>query len=182
MFRAWRVMVTLLLVGFPLGAFGQSQKADTLLVYGDSFAFWVREPSGWHGDTDVAAEAKANIVFYREGEGFEDAVAPIFVKILSKSVEDTSGDLAADMKGYRSRYPNVEFADIDLPHPKYRVSPKLFFIPGKFYEYVAYLNPGEGKPLIFSVWMSAKQPATEGDLSALRFVVKSLVLVRASGK
>ena len=117
-----------------------------------------------------------------KGEDFEHAAAPIFVKILGKADEDTAGDLAADMKGYRSRYPKVEFADIDVPHPSYRVFPKLFFIPGKFYEYVAYLNPGQGQPLIFSVWMSAEQPATAEELSALRFVVKSLVLLRTSGK
>jgi hypothetical protein len=177
MLEARTALIVLLLAAVPLSAAGQGEKADSLLVYGSDFAFGVREPSGWQGDTDVAAKAHANIVFLRVGESLDDAAAPIFVKIVDKADENTAKDLASDMKGYQSRYPKVQFADLDVPHPSYSVLPKLFFIPAKFYEYVAYLNPGKGQPLIFSVWMSAKRPASPEELTAFRFVVNSLVLL-----
>jgi len=36
---------------------------SSLIVYGDGFMFSVKEPDGWNGDTDKAAEYYANIVF-----------------------------------------------------------------------------------------------------------------------
>jgi len=164
-------------------SWSEEPKLDRLVVYGDGFSFGVKEPSGWKGDTTKASEIGANIVFYRDGETYKNAVALIRVRVGKKVDEDTAADLAYDVNDYKKRSPGVRFGDIAASHPKYVVYPKLFFVPGKFYEYVAYLNPGPGIPKLFSVAMYKNTAeATPEELAAYREVLASVVLLGPSTK
>lgn len=148
---------------------------DSLIVYGDDFAFSVHEPTGWIGDTDNAASVGANIVFYKSSETFDSADALIRVAIYDKKDENTATELAHDMDNCRSDYPKVEFRDLDIPHADYRTFSKLFFVPGEFYEYVVYLNPGPSVPWLFSSAMNKpKTEATAEELEAFRDVTASV--------
>jgi hypothetical protein len=153
----------------------------SLIVYGDDFAFSVHEPTGWKGDIDNAAGIGANIVFYKSSETFDSADALIRVRIDGNKTdenttdENTTTDLAHDMDLYRSKYPKVEFRDLDISHPDYRTFPKLFFVPGEFYEYVAYLNPDPSVPWLFSSSMNKpKTEATAEELEAFRAITASV--------
>jgi hypothetical protein len=155
------------------------EKLDRLLVFGDGFAFGVKEPSGWQGDTDAANSIGANILFCKKGESVRRFSALIYVRINEKTDEDLSGDLKADMDGYKREHPDVEFRDLVATHPDYAVYSKLFVLPRKSFEYVAYVNPGKGKPLMFSVAMNVpKREAYAEELKAYQAVLSSLTLIK----
>lgn len=152
-----------------------SQKLNSLIVYGDGFAFGVKEPDGWHGDTGkIAAQYNVHVVFQSPSEPPESDVT-IRVRVNKKVDENTIEDLNYDMEGYKQQFPNAQFSALNLTHVEYKTFAKVFFIPNQFYEYVAYLNPGPGKRFILSVVMSKKgEPANEGELKAYRTVLKSI--------
>jgi hypothetical protein len=151
---------------------------DTLTVHGNDFAFSVSEPAGWHGDTSSAARYHVNIVFYPSAKESRKADITIRVRVNSKVDEDIAGDLRADMDGYKTQYPQVQFADLPVKNASYPVWAKLFFVPQSFYEYVAYLNPGPSKPITLSAAMSVRgRRATESELAAYGTIVESLRVV-----
>jgi len=151
---------------------------DALIVYGEGFAFGVKEPMGWHGDTNAAARYHVNIVFFPADKSSRRADVTLRIRVNNKVDEDTAGDLKADMDGYRREYSNVQFGELAIDHPTFTVFSKVFFIPRQFYEYVVYLNPGPKTPFILSVAMSVQgRPATEGEMAALKTVAGSLFVL-----
>src|SRR5436305_12043765 len=162
----------------PLLVAADAPHDGALIVYGKRFAFGVNEPIGWHGDTAAAARYHVNIVFFPADKASRRADVTLRIRVNHKVNEDTAGDLNVDMDGYRREYPKVQFGELAVEHPAFTVFPKVFFIPGEFYEYVVYLNPGPKAPLIFSVAMSVQgRPATEAELAALKTVTKSLTVL-----
>jgi hypothetical protein len=175
----------LISMGLAAGPFpaARPQKMDQLLVYGQGFMFGVREPDGWHGDTERAASLKVNILFYPEGHRGKPPEGMIRVGIYDKKDENTAEDLRVDMDGHRRKTPGVRFEDFDAPHGLYASFPKLFFVEGDFHEYVAYVNPGKGFWYLFSVALSTgKRPASGEELDAFRAVTASLVAMGGRAK
>jgi len=163
------------LLAGTLGHAQTSQKLNNLIVYGDGFAFAVKEPEGWHGDTDkIAAKYQVNVVFQSPMEPAAGDVT-IRVRVNSKVDENTIEDLNYDMDGYKKQFSNVQFSNLSVVHPQYETFARTVFIPKKFYEYVAYLNPGPGKRVVLSVAMSKKgDPANDGEMKAFETVLKSV--------
>ena len=151
---------------------------DSLLVYGEGFAFGVKEPAGWRSDTEAeAAKLHANIVFFPSA-GPKAGEVSIRVRVNAKVDEDTIKDLQADMEGYRKEYPKIQFEEIPFKHAEYATFAKLFVQPGELYEYTAYLNPGPRYPFNLSVALSKeKSAATADELAAYETVLKSLKVV-----
>lgn len=151
---------------------------DRLLVFGEGFSFSVKEPPNWKGDTENAARFDANVVLRESGKDIQGTHGLIRVRIDSKEDENTLADLEADMREYRERYAGIQFKNLEIKTPQYRCEAKIFFVPGKFYEYVAYVNPGPKKPFLFSVAMNIpRSEATDKELEAFRSTVQSLTLV-----
>jgi len=168
------VLVLAILATLPL----ERAEADGLIVYGSGFAFTVSEPPGWIGDTKAAATLGANIIFYRRGETAVRSKALIRVLVADKVDENTVADLESDERDYRQRYPKVIFKDVAVSHAEYKTYPKLFCVPGEFYEYVTYLNPGPTRPLLLSVSMNTqKEPATAEEWKTYHSIVSSLTFI-----
>jgi hypothetical protein len=166
-------------VSLATGAAGNAQsspKLNNLIVSGDGFVFGVKEPDGWHGDTGkVASKYQVNVVFLPPPESLKNDVT-IRVRVNEKQDENTIEDLNYDMRGYKKDFPKAQFRDLDLAHAEYKTFARAVFVPGQFYEYVAYLNPGPDKRFTFSVAMSTKtEPATDKELKAFEAVLKSVV-------
>jgi len=160
----------------------QQQPKDRLILYGEGYKFGVKEPAGWQGDRERASILKANVLFYPKGRDKTTAYGMIRVRVNKKRNEDTAADLAADMEGYRKKFPTIEFLDLRAEHPNYPCFPKLFLVEERFHEYVAYVNPGQEYWYMFSVAMNTgKKPATDSELDAFRAVVASLVAIDAVG-
>jgi hypothetical protein len=145
-------------------------------VYGDGFVFGVKEPAGWHGDIDSAANYSADIIFTRPGQDSTSPYGIIRVCVNDKVDENTAEDLAYDMNEYKRKYDGIKFGDLPVEHPKYKCFSRVFFVEKDFYEYVTYINPGKEFTYAFSVSLSKKGvKATEEELSAYRTVVFSLL-------
>ena len=155
-------------------------KLDSLLVYGEGFVFSVKEPTGWEGDTEHASTYQANMLVYRESSTWQQPDSLVRIRISDKVDEHVENDLAADMDGYKKDFTNVQFKNFSTPHPIYRTCSKLIFVPGQFYEYVAYVNPGPSSALMFSVAMNKHSgEATNEELLAFHNVISSLVMLKA---
>ncbi len=152
-----------------------------LIIYGDGFAFLANEPKDWDVDTgQEARNYRVNAIFFPRAQESRVHRVNIRVRLNQKTTEDPNEDMAADVEGYKDQYPATKFADLQLTHPDYRSSAKLFYTENDFYEYVVYLNPGQQSRFMFSVSMSKeKQPATQEELAALAHVLQSLQFVTA---
>jgi hypothetical protein len=137
--------------------------------------FGVKEPGDWQGDTERAAALKMNILFYSKGPLPSNLEGIIRVRVNKKTDENTAEDLAMDMEGYQKRFAEVRFEDFAVSHPQYSCYSKLFFVEGRFHEYVTYVNPGEGFWYMFSLALSTgRRPASDAELTAFREVTASL--------
>jgi hypothetical protein len=138
---------------------------DQLLVYGDNFLFSVKEPAGWKGDIASAETFQSNIVLHEATQPTESLTGLIRVRLNDKIDENISADIEDDLRTYKAQYPKIRFKDIAMRNPAYPGLTRVFYVPGQFYEYVTYMNPGRGKPFIFSVSMnSQKSEATAKQL------------------
>jgi hypothetical protein len=186
--RAFIVLAVLFLTGLTgfdaseaslVSQHGRPKKLDQLLVYGHGFAFTVKEPFGWVGDTENAAQFDANLLLHETSQPHESTSGLIRIRVNDKVNENTNADMEADMRDYRTQYPDVKFKDIPAKAARYLCLAKIFYVPGEFYEYVAYINPGPQKPGLFSVSMNAgKSEASAAELSAYESVLQSLTFVK----
>lgn len=155
------------------------QKLDQLIVYGDNFMFSVKEPNGWNGDTANAKNFQSSVILHEATQPTDSVSGLIRIRINRKVDENTKADLEEDMRGYRAQYPRVQFKDFSVNHPQYLCLAKVFYIPGEFYEYVAYVNPGPKKPILFSISMSSqKSEASVAEMEAYRSAVESLTVLK----
>jgi len=155
------------------------EKLDQLLVSGDDFIFSVKEPPGWKGDTKGAGKFQSNVILHEIRNPAESVSGLIRIRVNDKADENTSADLEEDARGYRAQYPKIQFKDLAVENPRYLCLARVFYVPGEFYEYVAYVNPGPKKPILFSVSMnSQKSEASAKELEAYKLAVRSLRLLK----
>jgi hypothetical protein len=153
-------------------------QSSALLISGEGFSFMVQEPTGWTGDTDRARQYGVSVVFFPTLPASKAADVTIRVRVDEKSHENLAEDLTADLKGLRQQYPEIQSRDLEVKHPGYATFPRLFYKPGSFFEYVAYLNPGPQYPFSLEVAMSkAKSAASPGELAAFESVLKSITVL-----
>jgi hypothetical protein len=155
------------------------QKLDQLLVYGNNVMFGVKEPAGWAGDTANAASFEASVVLHESGQPSDSWFGLILIRVSSKVDENTSADMAEDIRRYKAQFPGVQFKDLSVANPRYLCLAKVFYIPEKSYEYVAYVNPGPTKPILFLVSMNTqKSEASPKELEAFKSAIQSLTLLK----
>lgn len=162
-----------------LSAGPTQKKLDELLVYGAGFIFSVKEPFGWAGDTETAAQFDANLLLHETNKPRESTSRLIRIRVNDKVDENTNADMEADMRDYRTQYPKVRFKDLPTKTARYLCLARVFYVPGEFYEYVAYINPGPKKPILLSVSMNTgKSEASAAELAAYESVLQSLTLLK----
>jgi hypothetical protein len=143
----------------------------------EGVALAAAEPEGWRGDAEAARRKGAHLMFFPRDREPGALPATIRVRVNPKADEDTAGDLAAELDGYRVSYPALTSAELSAHHPVYGTVAAVLFRPGLFYEYIAYLNPGRGVPWSVAVTLSKpRAPATSGELAAFEAVVRSIAV------
>lgn len=177
-------LFTILIFAISFSAYAE-KKTDALIVFGEDFAFSVKEPHGWQClcSGEEPALFGANAVFIRKGETLNSAAAIIRVRLNNKTDERIEEDMKADVEQYRAKYPGINFKDIKVDHKMAKVIAKIFFIKNSFFEYVAYINPGPGVSKMFSGSMNvSKREATNSEFLAYQDIVSSLALISEKDK
>lgn len=135
----------------------------------------MKEPPGWFVDSTIAREFGANVILYPTARDPHLPDTPVIRLFVTKKIsEDIGADLKHAADRYRSRYHNVEFRDIVASHPHYRAYAKLFCVPGRFCEYLTYLDPGPRSFLLSVAITTPGHAATAIELGAYKRVVASL--------
>lgn len=156
---------------------------EGMIVLGDDWAFAVKEPKGWTGDTKNAGRLYANAIFYRSSETFNTMSTIIMVRVFTKTDENTANDLAHDVENYKAKFPKVKSEVLKILHPTYRVFPKLFYEPDIFYEYAVYMNPGGKFKYALSIAMNIqKRRATEKELKVFQKIVGTIIFMKKYDK
>jgi hypothetical protein len=173
------VLFALLATGLAFQSSRGQQKLDEILVHGDDFLFGVKEPAGWKGDATSAEKFGANVVLHEADQPQEDTVGLIRISVNDKVDENTQADLEEDKRSYKKLYSNVLFKELAVRHATYSCLASVFYVPGKFYEYVAYVNPGPRKSKLFSVSMNTgPSGASPKQAEAFQFAIRSLNLLK----
>jgi hypothetical protein len=138
-------------------------------------------PSRCRPESAEASNARrygVSVVFFPQLAASKAADVTIRVRVDEKTREDLAEDLIADLNGLRQQYPEIQSGELSVKHPGYATFPRLFYKPGSFFEYVAYLNPGPQYPFSVAVAMSkAKSAASPGELAAFESVLKSITVL-----
>ena len=152
---------------------GSKVDVKSLLVYGDGYLYSVREPDGWHGDTNLP-KGYANIAFYRDGETLKTSTTLILVRA-EQYDGPVKSDVASEMADLKKDHPNATCQDLAIGHPFYRSYGKVCFVPGKGPSYAAYLDAGAKAGLYFLVVMQPSgRPATADEMAVFKKLVASI--------
>jgi hypothetical protein len=152
---------------------------DVVTVTTKDYTLDVHTPPGWQGDTETAKKYQGSVIFTPKTASPDDA--KILVSVSHKFDENTELRMQGEIANYRKRYPHLELTDLDIKHPKYATFAKLFSQPGDFYQYIAFLNPGEVyTDTLYVAMIKQKVPATPEDLAAYKDILQSLKITLLS--
>ena len=147
----------------------------SLLVYGDKWSFFVKEPDAWHGDITAAHQLGVNIVFYKDTETWKTSTTLIWIQVMPRDGPHVADDLASDMSRYKAKDSQISFESLSAPNPTYPSFAKVYLETGHPASYVAYLDVTNA-PFYFSVTMQpVKGRATDDELAAFRSITASIV-------
>ena len=162
-------------------AIGQKKdSADNIIIYGDSFLFSIHEPIGWKGDVDNAKNHNANIIFYKSTENIKKG--GIFVQVLTykKQDEEVSKDLEYEINTIKEKNHDLKQQSIDANNKnQYACFSKLVYVEKIFYQYTAYINPGNKFHNAFSISMKIeKRAANKEELAGFKEIISTLVIFK----
>jgi hypothetical protein len=162
-------------------AVGAEEATDVVTVTTKEYVLTVHTPEGWQGDTEAAKKYQGAVVFTPKAASPDSA--KILVSVHHKSDENTELRLQGEIAQYRKRYPHLELAELDVKHPQYATYGKLFSQPGDFYQYIAFLNPGQiYNYTLYAAMLKQKAPATPEELAAYKDILQSLKITLVSAK
>ena len=142
-------------------------------VTGKDYSLTVRTPEGWRADTETAKQYHGNVMFTQKAGGG----AKVMLAVEHKFDENTALLIQGDVNSIRKQYPNLQLADLDVKHPRYATFTKTLSLPGQFFQYEVFMNPGSMYANVVYVGMStSKDPATPAELAAYKEIVQSVEL------
>jgi len=152
-----RVCLILLLANAVLAA--SPKDMDQVIVYGDDWAFSIKEPRGWYVDIKSGRQDGLNAVILPKGTAYGKADNWINIVVQSKAGEDLSEDLNADMSSYSQRFPGLKFSDYKPKTASYPSLGKVYAHPSGIREYLVYLNPDKNSKVfvLFTLIVPGKE-------------------------
>jgi hypothetical protein len=73
---------------------------------------------------------------------------------------------------FKDAFPTVQFKPLNASNEKYKTISAIFHIPGKYSDYVTFIEPGVNSKHRVSVALSTQKPLSETELNAYLSVVK----------
>jgi hypothetical protein len=172
-----RILGTACAAALWLPVAAQQPGSDLLVIHGNRYDVGVLEPAGWHGRLQGD-----RLTFTRSGEDPDQATTLIRVQVETKADKNASDNFDFALQSYKGRYPDVASTTLDVSHPSYRASGRVFTVWSKLHDYVAYVNPKKRGTLLLCVSLSTgAEPATDADRIAFNSVLRSLVMLTGDG-
>ena len=116
---------------------------DAMIVYGQNFAFSIKEPANWNGYTEDAYKYTVNAYFCLSNSNFNNSPAVIYIRILDKAGYEVKKHLEIDMKNFKKKKKKIEFKEFKINKLNYKFASKIYIIDDKFVDYLCYLDPGK---------------------------------------
>lgn len=160
---------------------GLKDTTDNIIIYGDSFIFSIHEPVGWNGNVENAKNYNANIIFYKSKEDLKKSGGTLIQIITYKKIdEEVNKDLELDISTIKEKNHDLIQQNLEVSNKNnFPCFSKLVYVENIFYQYIAYINPGNKFHNSFSVSMNIpKRPATTEELSAFREIISTLVVFK----
>lgn len=80
-----QILLGLILLAISINAYGQkSDNNDGTIFVGRHFSFNLKEPAGWIMDTEIAKSQGLQVVLYRQGSSWKDAVSIMYARVIHK--------------------------------------------------------------------------------------------------
>ncbi len=172
-------LLLLLIVHTAWAGVPDTAQKKNIAITGNGFIFTLKAPAGWVCNTKLATEYKANAILYANEDSIKGGGALIQLSVFYKQDEFTDKDLEENINSYKEAYSNLQESNIDITHPKYRIYGKLEYVPGDFYQYIVYLNPGYNYKYGLAAAMNVyKRPATSEELQTFKEIVSSLLMLK----
>lgn len=100
--------------GRPIPAEGAAPAREPLsaLLYGDGYAYWLNAPAGWVVDNRAGVSMGLQVVFYPEGETWQDSPAVIYSsKYTKQEGQDLQAIIAQDLEKTQRNSPTAEIRE-----------------------------------------------------------------------
>lgn len=149
------ILVSLLVLLFPLSLFSKDKDDKGLIIYGNNFSFSVIEPDNWHCFTEDAAKYSLNAYFCYNNTNWQTSEAIIYISVSPKGNYSVSEHLKADMKRYSEKV-KVEFIDFPINVFKYTFASKTYLY-NELREYLCYVDPSKESPVYIIFVLSGRK-------------------------
>jgi hypothetical protein len=137
----WPVLLLFLVV-----TVGSSQM-DQLLIYGDGWAFNVKEPTGWRCHTEDAYRYQVNAYFCLGKKTFSKSPVVMHISVNSKRGEILQQKMDYDIAYYRKHHKKIELQEFPMSELAYEALSKKYTYDEKTIDYVCFLDPDKDSPL-----------------------------------
>jgi len=147
-----------------------AQQMDALLIHGQGFSFWVKEPKGWTCHTEDAGQYRLNAYFCVGENDVSRSPAIMHITVYGKGGVSIQDGLTFDAENYKQHAKKIEFLEFPIGELKYECASKVYVIDDKTTDYVCFLDPGKELPLYVALVLHGPKevsPKYEKDFLAL---------------
>jgi hypothetical protein len=137
----WPVLLLFLVV-----TVGSSQM-DQLLIYGDGWAFNVKEPTGWRCHTEDAYRYRMNAYFCLGKKNIKKSPAIMHISVHSKGGDSIQQSISFDIEDYQKHSKTLDLQEFLIEGSDHELVSKKYVIDNKTADYVCFLDPGKDSPL-----------------------------------
>lgn len=171
------ILLVMILLTISISAFGQkSDNNDGAIFVGRHFSFALKEPDGWIMDTEIARSQQLEVVLYRQGSSWKDAVAVMYARVIYKDNTQATVEkvISNDVDEFLKLNKDSTVSDSAFleTRDKKKVISKIFYdAANRNYESVAFID--EAKVVVILAVSSRNKTEYEKALPAFKALVGS---------
>lgn len=172
-----QILLVSILLTISIKAFGQKlDNNDGTIFVGSHFSFALKEPAGWIMDTETAKSQDLQVVLYRQGSSWKDAVVVMYARVIYKdktqpTVEKVISNDVDDFLKLSKDSTVSNSASLETRDKKKAISKVFYDAANRNYESVAFID--EPKVVVILALSSRNKSEYERELPAFKALVGS---------
>lgn len=168
-----KIVASLAALFFVAFAFAGERDRPVTAVYGQGWILGIRAPDGWQTSCcEKADKFGANLILWRGSLPVDNGFGVMRITVWSKDGSSIEDEWKYNQAQFKGAFPSVELKPLKAPNERYKTLSAVFQIPGKYSDYVTFIEPGENSKHRISISLSTKMPLSETELNAYLSVVK----------